>query len=283
MMRNFLLAILFTGVYGCASLAICGGMFGRCWHVDDVLPEAEQGNALAQHRMGFAYLRGMDELTPDAEKAFYWFHQSAKQEYAAAQVKVGEMYHQGTGVSEDFSQTIYWWSQAAEQGHYESQVKLGWIYFYGIVEKQNFSEAIHWWRRAAKDSCGPEAQERLGFMYYTGKGVTQDYAQAADWYRKAAEQAEVTSMLKLAEMNGNGQGLPQSWVDAFFWSSKATDWWTSPDEIRWAAEKYRNIAASNLSPSVLSTTRQRVENTKISNISPPDCDHVTFRQNSNSK
>lgn len=284
-MRNFLLAILFAGVFGCVSLDMCGGIFGRCWHVDDVLPEAERGDAFAQYRMGFAYSLGLDALTKDDEKSFYWFHQSAKQEFADAQLKVGEMYHLGTGVSEDFSQTIYWWNQAAEQGNYESQVNLGWIYFYGIVTQQDFNEAIHWWQRAAEESCGREAQERLGFMYYTGKGVAQDYTQAADWYRKAAERADATSMLKLAEMYGNGEGLPQSWVDAFFWSSVAASWWISNnDEFRWAVEKYRKIAASNLSPSALSTTRHKVENTKIIRvITPPDCDRVTFQQNSISK
>jgi TPR repeat protein len=76
---------------------------------------AEQGNTVAQFRLGvmYEYGRGVAE---DEAQAIVWFRKAAEQGDAVAQYMLGAMYADGLGVVKDEGQAVYWLRKAAEQG-----------------------------------------------------------------------------------------------------------------------------------------------------------------------
>ena len=87
----------------------------------------------------------------------------AEQGNAVAQYKLGVMYENGRGVDVDYQEAVRWYELAAAQGHMHAQTNLGFIYGTGRGVKQNYQEALRLYRLAAtqKDDV---AQYSLGMM-----------------------------------------------------------------------------------------------------------------------
>ena len=67
-----------------------------------------------------------------------WYRLAAVQGDAEAQRSLGEMYHEGLGVEQDYKEAVKWWKLAAEQGNDEAQFNLGVVYDKGQEVPQNF-------------------------------------------------------------------------------------------------------------------------------------------------
>lgn len=107
---------------------------------------------------------------------------------AAAEVQVGESY-----------------ARSAEATHDKEQA----------AEDDRQAEA--WYRKAA-DRNSLAGELHLAALYRDGgKGLPRDMAQAAAWYRKAADQGDSDSQATLGVLYSMGQGVPQSYVEAYFW------------------------------------------------------------------
>jgi TPR repeat protein len=61
------------------------------------------------------------------------------------------------------------------------------------------------------------AQSQLGFMYEYGRGMPQNFVLAAAWYSRAAEQGDPTGQYLLGLMYDKGRGVPQDAVLAHKW------------------------------------------------------------------
>ena len=72
----------------------------------------------------------------------------------------------------------------AEQGEPEAQFKLGRMYQEGRGVTQDHAEAVKWYRLSA-DKGQPFAQNNLGVMYKNGWGIKQDYVEAYFWFSLA--------------------------------------------------------------------------------------------------
>jgi len=72
----------------------------------------------------------------------------------------------------------------AEQGDPEAQFKLGRMYQEGRGVTQDHAEAVKWYRLSA-DKGQPFAQNNLGVMYKNGWGIKQDYVEAYFWFSLA--------------------------------------------------------------------------------------------------
>lgn len=122
-----------------------------------------------------------------------------------AQFRLGTLYYQGHGVPEDEKQAIYWWKKAAAQGYTEAMFQLGSAYLFGsqiakIVPDPD-REAAMWYFQAA--SAGhAEAQYHLGLLFLAGKGVIDSRAEAARWMRKAAAQGHPEAKKALVSIEG---------------------------------------------------------------------------------
>jgi TPR repeat protein len=108
----------------------------------------------------------------------------AKAGNAAAQNRLGLLYHDGQGVPQSYEGAKHWFTKAAEQGHAGAQVNLGTIYLVGHGFYQSDQLALFWFRKAAeqKDAL---AFAKLGLMYARGQGVSRDFIQAHMWYNLA--------------------------------------------------------------------------------------------------
>jgi TPR repeat protein len=87
-------------------------------------PLAEQGDAHAQHKVGFMYELGLGVPKNEAEAA-KWYRLSAEQSYANSQFQLAEMYRYGRGVPKNNVEAMKWYCRAAENGHYGAQNYLG--------------------------------------------------------------------------------------------------------------------------------------------------------------
>ena len=76
---------------------------------------AEQGEAFAQHNLGFTYVNGRGVPQDDAE-AVRWFRLAAEQGHARAQHSLGRMYADGRGVPQDYLSAHMWLNLASATG-----------------------------------------------------------------------------------------------------------------------------------------------------------------------
>lgn len=90
-----------------------------------VQASAEQGDALAQAKMGALYLLGRDGFDVDEQQAAGWMLKAAEQGLLEAEVVVAAMYDRGLGMSQDVKKATQWYEKAAAKGHGASLAILG--------------------------------------------------------------------------------------------------------------------------------------------------------------
>lgn len=132
----------------------------------------------------------IDELRTKAEKGD-----------AKAQLSLGLVYAEGTGVAQNDAEAVKWFRKAAELGNAVAQVYLGIEYANGKGGKghvaKNMAEALKWLRKAAEQGY-VIAQLRLGEIFDEGQGVTKDPTEAVKWWTRAAEQGDGDAIRALA-------------------------------------------------------------------------------------
>jgi TPR repeat protein len=90
-----------------------------------IMQLAEQGNSLAQAKLGAMYLLGKEGKEQDDKKAAEWMLKAANQGFLEAQVIVAAMYDRGMGMGMDVHKATAWYEKAAAQGHKPSLAILG--------------------------------------------------------------------------------------------------------------------------------------------------------------
>ncbi len=73
----------------------------------EILPLAEQGDAVAQRSLGLLYHNGQG-VPQDSAEAVTWYRIAAEQGYAGAQHSLGFMYARGQGVPQDYAEAHFW-------------------------------------------------------------------------------------------------------------------------------------------------------------------------------
>jgi TPR repeat protein len=122
--------------------------------------------------------------------------------------------------NKDFAGALANWRPLAEQGDARLQSYVGEMYRDGEGVEQDYSEAVRWFKLAA-DQGSDRAQNSLGLRYYNGQGVTTDLKKAAYWFKAAAKQGNATAQNNLGEMHRDGEGVAQNTNKAAFWFRKA--------------------------------------------------------------
>jgi hypothetical protein len=116
-------------------------------YTDDLIAEAEAGDAAAQFSLGFMFYSGQG-ISKSIDKAVHWYAQAAERGLSEAQFRIGALYDYGKEISEDNSQAFKWYKEASLQGHAESQAMLGKMYFNGEGVAQSDVNAFLWWTLA---------------------------------------------------------------------------------------------------------------------------------------
>ena len=76
------------------------------------LPQAKEGDSLAQTYVGEIYEKGLG-IQPDYAVAAYWYRKAADQGYARAQIDLGYLYEKGLGVDKDVVAALNWYRMAS--------------------------------------------------------------------------------------------------------------------------------------------------------------------------
>jgi TPR repeat protein len=106
----------------------------------------------------------------------------------------------------DYVTALRLFQQLAQQGDPKAQANVGLMYHDGKGVTQNFSEALKWYRQAASEG-NSAAQFNLANMYYSGQGVNQNYGDAIKWFSKAAAQGNLDAINNLGAIHARGQGV----------------------------------------------------------------------------
>ena len=140
----------------------------------------------------------------------------AEQGYAEAQNFIGNMYHNGRGVTQNYQEALKWYRLAAAQGFAKAQYNRGIMYYHGFGVTQNYQEALKWHRLAAAQGFA-KAQNDIGLSYYNGRGVTQNYQEALKWFRLAANQGDIEAQFNLGVAYQYGHGVTKDNQEALKW------------------------------------------------------------------
>jgi len=186
------------------------------------LKAANKGYAPAQAAAGFIKYRyhanepdnmmiklGSLVLSPTAK---LFFELAAKQNNAAGQYGLGELYSYGKGGAEqNVEQALNLYEQAAQQGYMDAQATLGELYFYGRHRKKLSSphvpknlERARMWREKAARQGHVNSQYELGLAYHQEK----NFQLAKQWYEQAAAQGHYDAQLGLMLLSGKAGHYP---------------------------------------------------------------------------
>ena len=146
---------------------------------------------------------------------------NAEQGDAVAQYRLGYLYADGQGVAQDYFETRKWWLKAAAQGHAVAQYRLGVLYADGQGGTQDYVEARNWFLKAALQG-NADAQVAIGSLYYLGKDdIAQDFVEFYAWFLKAAEQGDARAQFGLGNLYSHGEVVAQDYTMAYVWLNLA--------------------------------------------------------------
>jgi hypothetical protein len=88
---------------------------GQADKFQNTLMAAEQGDLMAQCRLGYMYLHG-NGVDQDYQESLMWFQRAAEQGLSDAQLKLGALHALGKGVYEDSVEAYKWFQLAGMNG-----------------------------------------------------------------------------------------------------------------------------------------------------------------------
>jgi TPR repeat protein len=190
------------------------------------------------------FVRALELLAPLAEQG-----------NAVAQLKLGIIFSRGKVDSPDHVAARLWFNKAAEKGQVEAQFELGRIYRDGLGTRVDGKVAVYWFERAAEKAT-PHAINALGELYLGHQDVSQDFSIARSWFLRGAELGNSASMYNLGVLHAYGRGVVQDEIEAFKWLDLAAD--TGVGEERDRALRARTLLAERLTPVEVSWAEGRV-------------------------
>lgn len=135
-----------------------------------------------------------------------------------------------------------WMEQAAESSPM-AMVRMA----EDFVQKNDFVNALKWYKKAARtnkkaeqNSWAVAAMSIIGDIYYIGDGIDQSYAEAFKWYRRAAELGYNMAKIKMTLMMYRGLGTKQDLPQAFKNFSEIS--WTQEDFGHFSPFRFNSVA-----------------------------------------
>ena len=179
---------------------------------------AEKGDKKAQLKLGFMYQQGFGG-SEDREKAKYWYTLAAKQEQDRAKYLLGHLHQMGwLDGRPDYDKAKEWY-ESIKKTHPAGAIALGFIHETVDDDYKRATEAY----QLAAEQGDANGQYNLGLIYEKGKGVPMDFDKAQALYFKAADQGHAQAMVQLAGLYFNGQDGPRNEQQALYWYKKAAD------------------------------------------------------------
>jgi exopolysaccharide production negative regulator len=192
----------------------------------------------------------------NADQAVTALEYAAQQGMPGAMWKLGRMYADGEGVTQNKLRAFEYFRNLTKAHAYDPPgspqsrfvasafVSLGNFYLDGIPDtevKSDLMMAHEMFRYAASYFGDSEAQYQLGRLYLQGQGSAKDPLQAARWFRLAANKGQRDAQATLGTMLFKGQGLQRQAAMGLFWLTVAKDG-AGPRDA-WILEAYKSAFA----------------------------------------
>jgi len=157
---------------------------------DNLVKLAEQGNAIAQLKVGLRYALSPWN-TKDDKLAAQWFEKAAEQGQLEAEYRYGYALLKGLGVVQDYKMAFFWLEKAARYGYADAQFALGEMYQYGLSVNSDNERAYLWFNLAAAQGVKGAASSRdLLVKQLSNSQITRLQAEAGVISRNEQAQAK---------------------------------------------------------------------------------------------
>ncbi len=187
-------------------------------------------------------------------KAVVSLEYAAENGHALAQWKLGRMYAEGEGVTQDDLKAFEYFRSIASshaddnpdtpQARFVANafVALGHYYLEGIPKtqvKRDPDRAREMFSYAASYFRDPDAQYYLARLYLDGVGAPHDPRQAARWFGLSAQKGLCQSQAMLGAMLFSGDHVPRQAARGLMWLTLAKDSATGPNQA-WINRLYES-------------------------------------------
>ena len=216
MNRSALLIALTIGFAVLAGVFAGAYFFGGRGGGGGGVPGGERPLPAGMEAAEAAYARG------DYEETLAQLLPLAESGVPLAQYRVGLMYDDGRGVTEDADAAIDWLGRALASGQgftgvTDAETRLGTLYFDKAAEQSEPADQIDWLERSAGLGHAP-AQAVLGGYFLQGVAVDRNLPRALELMRAAAEQGEITAASNLGFLyQSDDGGVDQDLEEALRW------------------------------------------------------------------
>lgn len=148
---------------------------------------ANAGNLRAQIKLSEIHEKGTSTIKKNAEDAFKYRMQAAKQGHADSQYHVAYCLKFGIGTEPNPIDSVAWSEKAALGGNLNAQLTAVKVYTEGMGPiKPDPKKAFKYNMLAALQHKYPTAQHNVGLAFLNGWGTPPNIKQAIDWLDKAA-------------------------------------------------------------------------------------------------
>lgn len=204
-------------------------------------------SAMEAFRSGAHFLK-----SGEPAKAVNSLEYAAAKGHAVAQWKLGRMYAEGEGVTQNDLKAFEYFRRIADN-HAEDNpgtpqarfvanafVALGHYYLDGIPNtdvKRDAARAREMFGYAASYFRDPDAQYYLARLYLAGTGAPHDPRQAARWFGLSAQKGQCEAQAMLGAMLFAGDHVPRQAARGLMWLTLAKDA-ARADQQAWIAKLY---------------------------------------------
>jgi TPR repeat protein len=204
-------------------------------------------SAMEAFRSGATYLKAGQPA-----KAVTSLEYAAEKGHAVAQWKLGRMYAEGDGVTQNDLKAFQYFRSIADN-HAEDNpdtpqarfvanafVALGNYYLEGIPQsdvKRDPARAREMFAYAASYFRDPDAQYFLARLYLDGTGAPHDPRQAARWFGLSAQKGQCEAQAMLGAMLFAGDHVPRQAARGLMWLTLAKDA-ARAEQQGWIAKLY---------------------------------------------
>lgn len=187
----------------------------------------DKSQAIAHYQWGVIYKFGLNDVTPDLEKAIQCFKFGIEQNFYPAYLELAHSFEHGIGVEQDLAEAFKHYEYASNHGDALASCALGRWHDEGRYGKQlDLTQACQFFQLSIEQgSHDAQPYYRVARFYELGKyGLEQDHIKAVELYRKASDLGHINAQYELGRCYECGLGgLEQSDTEAVKWFTLASD------------------------------------------------------------
>jgi TPR repeat protein len=159
-------------------------------------------------------------LAGDPAEAASWVRSAADCGLVAAQLRLGRMLLEGTGVPLDAAAALSWFQRAAARGDAEAMNMVGRCLENGWGTTADTVQAAQHYRASAQRGHD-WGEYNFANLLFDGRGVPRDRTLALQWYRRAARRGHGRAMNLLGRCLEEGWGCDPDPIAALLWYERS--------------------------------------------------------------